>query len=52
MMILMTCSEAVNASRHTNTRTYVAKTFYACLLYDVGASWQTSRVRQGQEHVC
>ena len=39
-------------NRPTTTQRHLAKTFYACLVYDVGTSWQTSRVRQGQDHVC
>ena len=49
MMIITTSIEAAKENRHTTTRTRLAKTFNACLLYDVGASRQTSRVRQGQE---
>ena len=49
MMVITTSSEAAKENRHTATRTRLEKTSYACLLYDVGASRQTSRVRQGQE---
>ena len=49
MMIITTFSEAAKENRRTTTRTRLAKTFYSCYPYHVGASRQTSRVRQGQE---
>ena len=49
VMIITTFSEAAKENRRATTRTRLAKMFYACLLYDVAASWQTSRVRQDQE---
>ena len=51
-MILTASSEAAKADCRTTTRIHLAKIFYTCLLDDVGASRQTSRVRQGQEQVC
>ena len=49
LMILTTSRKAAKANRRITTRTHLAKTFYPCLLYDVGVNRQTSRVRQGQE---
>ena len=46
IMIRTTSSKAAKANRPTTTRTHLEKMFY---VYDVGASRQTSRVRQGQE---
>ena len=36
------------ASRRTCTRIHLAKAFYACLLQDIGASQQVSRVRRAR----
>ena len=36
------------ASRRTRTRIHLAKTFYACLLQNIGASQQVSRVRRAR----
>ena len=49
IMMITTSSETAKENRCTTTGTRLANTFCACLLYDVGVSRQTSRVRQGQE---
>ena len=47
--MVTTSSKPAKTNRRTTTRIYLAKMFYACLLYNVGVNRQSSRVRQGQE---
>ena len=49
LMIITTSRKPAKANRRTTTRMYLAKTFYVCLLYDVGVNRQPSRVCQGQD---